>query len=180
LTAAIAVSARRYGPGNVGVVAAAGAVVVLLLAGQEQFRRFEAVLCASFLSVLRIAPARTVDPIVVFPAKGRLVGFTVAAGCTAALLIVPFVVVAAVLVLAGRVPPGRASATVAVFAVVVTLINQLRLIVIAVAMRAWGFPQGFDRSHVLLGTIVSTIGVAGGLLLFLRMVVPRREVPRHG
>jgi hypothetical protein len=42
-------------------------------------------------------------------------------------------------------------------------------------MRQWGYPDGFERSHVLLGSVVSTVGVAGGLLLFLRMVVPREK-----
>ncbi len=48
----------------------------------------------------------------------------------------------------------------------------MRLLVIAASMRAWGYPTGFDRSQVLLGSVVSTIGVTGGLLLFRRMVTP--------
>jgi exosortase/archaeosortase family protein len=180
LTAALPIGARRAGPLHAGLAAAGLAVAVLLVAAQAQIRRGEALGSAALLSLLRIAPARSFGTAVTFPAQGRYVGFTVAAGCTAALLIVPFVLVAVVLLLAGRVRPGRAVATVAVFAVVVTLINQLRLLVIAEAMRAWGYPKGFDRSHVLLGTIVSTIGVAGGLLLFLRMVVPRSQADRRG
>lgn len=180
MTAAVAVGARRSGPVNVGLAAAGAAVIVLLLVSQEQVRRGEALACGVLLRLLRIAPADSLGTAVTFPARGRYAGFTVAAGCTAALLIVPFILVAAVLLLAGRVRPGRAVATVATFSVVIFLINQLRLLVIGGAMRAWGYPAGFDRSHVLLGTIVSTIGVAGGLLLFLRMVVPRQTGVRRG
>jgi len=85
---------------------------------------------------------------------------------------VPFALLTALLLLAGRVQPGRAGATVALFAVVLILVNQLRLLVIILSVRGWGFETGFARSHVLLGTVVSTVGVVGGLLLFLRMVVP--------
>jgi len=180
VTAAIAVGARGHRPANACLAAAAAAVAVavLLVAGQEQVRRAEAIASAGLLTLLRIAPADSIGTAVTFPARGRYVGFTVAPGCTAALLIVPFLVVAGVLLLAGRVPPTRAAATVAVFAAVVAIVNQLRLMVIAVSMRAWGYPEGFDRSHVLLGSFVSTIGVAGGLLLFLRMVVPRQRTRR--
>jgi exosortase/archaeosortase family protein len=174
VTAAIAVSTGRTRPSNLGFAAAALTLSVALVAGQEHVRRAEAVSCAFLLDLLRIAPADSIGTAVTFPAQGRYVGFTVAPGCTAALLIVPFVLLAGVLLLARRVAPSRAIATVAVFAAVVALINQLRLIVIAVSMRGWGYPEGFERSHVLLGSVVSTIGVAGGLLLFLRMVIPRR------
>ena len=172
MTAAVADGLQGRSPAHVAAAGAAVVAAVLLVAGQEQFRRAEAAVCDAVLSILRVADASSIGTAVTFPAKGRYVGFTVAPGCTAALLIVPFVLVAAVLLLANRVPPRRAVATVAVFAAVVALVNQLRLLVIAVAMRSWGYPEGFDRSHVLMGSFVSTIGVAGGLLLFLRMVVP--------
>jgi exosortase/archaeosortase family protein len=176
LTAAIAPAApRRARPVNLGLAAAALAVAVLLVAGQEQFRRLEAFASASLLSLLQVGAANSYGTAVIFPADGLHVGFNVAAGCTAALLIVPFLLVAGVLLLAGRVPPHRAIATVAVFAGVVIVINQARLLVIAIALQAWGYPEGFERSHILMGSFVSTIGVAGGLLLFLRMVVPRRR-----
>lgn len=178
MTAAIAVSSRRSSPANMGLAAAAVAVAVLLVAGQEQFRRFEALGSASLLSLLQVGAAQSFGTVVMFPSEGLYVGFNVATGCTAALLIVPFLVLAGVLLLAGRVAPGRAVATVAVFAAVVLVINQLRLLVIAVALRAWGYPEGFERSHILMGSFVSTVGVAGGLLLFLRMVVPRQRSHR--
>ncbi len=175
MTTAVAVGARRSGPANPGWAAAGLVVAVALLVGQEQVRRLEALACASLLRLLRIDGVDSLADVVTFPAQGRYVGFTVAAGCTAALLIVPFIVVAAILLVAGRVSLRRAGATVAVFATVIAMVNQVRLLVIAIAMRSWGYPDGFERSHVLMGSFVSTVGVAGGLLLFLRMVVPRQQ-----
>jgi len=170
----------RTGPVDRGLPVVAVVMALVLLAGQEQVRRAEAAACAALVSLFSSLPAESIGTAVVFPIDSRYVGFTVAPSCTAALLIVPFIVLTAVLLLARRVPPGRALATVAAFGAVVILVNQLRLLVIALSIRVWGFPAGFDHSHVLLGTVVSTIGVAGGLLLFLRMVVPRSEGSRRG
>lgn len=175
MTAAITFGARRRRPANLGLAAAGVAVAVLLVLGQEQFRRAEALATASLLRLFGVFPASSQGIAITFPAEGRYVGLAVSPSCTAALLIVPFVALTSVLLFAGRVEPDRALMTVAIFAAVLIVVNQLRLIVIALSIRAWGFQTGFDRSHVLLGSVVSTIGVAGGLLLFLRMVVPRNS-----
>lgn len=180
MTAAVATRGSRGAPVNAGFAAAMVGLGAAAVIGQEQVRRTEAMGSAGLLSLLRVAPAASLGTAVTFPAKGRYVGFTIAPGCTAALLVVPFFLVAGVLLLAGRVQPGRATATVATFTLLVSVVNQLRLLVIAVSMRVWGFPAGFDRSHVLLGTLVSTIGVVAGLLLFLRMVLPSPGSGRRG
>ncbi len=176
-------SAIADGSGRTNQLTGVFAAVVIGLAalavlGQAQVRRGEAIGSALLLKLFHIAPAVSLGTAVTFPAKGRYVGFTVAPGCTAALLVVPFFVVAGILLLARRVQPRRAAATIAAFTAVVVLVNQLRLLVIGSAMRVWGYPAGYDRSHILLGSLVSTIGVAGGLLLFLRMLTPRSGVTR--
>ena len=175
MTAAVATGARSDGPLKAGFAAVAAGSALLLVVGQEHVRRLEAAGSAALVTLTGVAPADALGTAVTFPVGDRLAGFTVAPGCTAALLVAPFFVVAGVLLAAGRVEPGKAATTVALFAAVVIVVNQLRLLVIAAAMRTWGYPVGFDRSHVLMGSFVSTIGVAGGLLLFLRMVVPRRR-----
>lgn len=180
MTAVVAVRPGRTAPHAAAFAAAAVGLAAAAVIGQEQVRRMEALSSATLLRLLMIAPAASNGTTVTFPAKGRYVGYEVAQGCTAALLVVPFFVVAGVLLMAGRVQPRRAVATVAVFTSVIFTVNQLRLVVIAVSIRAWGYPAGFDRSHVLLGSLVSTIGVAGGLLLFLRMVTSRQPPPRRG
>lgn len=49
--------------------------------------------------------------------------------------------------------------------------NQARLFVVAASMRVWGFRSGYERSHIFLGTILSTIGALAGLVLFVWLVV---------
>ncbi len=178
MTAAVADGSGRAGQQTRVFAAVAIGLAALAVLGQAQVRRGEAMGSALLLKLLHIAPAISLGTAVTFPAKGRYVGFTVAPGCTAALLVVPFLVVAGILLLARRVQPRRAAATMAAFTAVVVLVNQLRLLVIGSAMRVWGYPTGYDRSHILLGSLVSTIGVAGGLLLFLRMLTPRSGASR--
>lgn len=176
----IASPSRRFSPLNGAQAAVALAVAVGLVAGQEQYRRGEAYLSAAIVSLLRIFPADSLGTTVTFPSDGLYVGFTVSPSCTSALLIAPFALLTALLLVSGRVPPGKAAGTVGLFAVVLILVNQVRLLVIALSVRGWGFETGFGRSHVLLGTVVSTVGVAGGLLLFLRMVIPRQKARTGG
>ena len=178
MTAAVAGGSSRTNQQTRVFAAVAIGLAALAVLGQAQVRRGEAMGSALLLKLLNIAPAVSLGTAVTFPAKGRYVGFTVAPGCTAALLVVPFLVVAGILLLARRVQPRRAVSTMAAFTAVVVLVNQLRLLVIGSAMRVWGYPTGYDRSHILLGSLVSTIGVAGGLLLFLRMLTSRPGASR--
>ncbi len=67
----------------------------------------------------------------------------------------------------------------AAITVVLFTVNQARLFVVVASMRAWGFRAGYERSHVFLGTILSTLGVVVGLLLFARLVV-KQERPKGG
>lgn len=54
-------------------------------------------------------------------------------------------------------------------------VNQIRLLIVSASMRAWGFETGYERSHILLGTLASTIGVILGVFFFLFLVTRRSE-----
>lgn len=157
------------------VVAAAGALVLF----DHVVRELEASTSAHVLAVvgLHAAPLRSA---VVFPVDGRLVGYALSAGCSVAFLLSPLYLVIAGLLAAGRLSVRRGIACVVVLTALLFTVNQLRLAVIAWSMRAWGFETGYARSHVFLGTLVSTLGVLGGLLIVLRqMTHQRREVAVH-
>ncbi|HEX3394972.1 MAG TPA: hypothetical protein VHS52_10620 [Acidimicrobiales bacterium] len=147
---------------------------VLLVVGQSFIRPLEARLSALTISVSQVAPARALGTAVVFPLQTRVVGFDITAGCTAALLVSPFFLLAAGLVLTRRTSVGRGIATLAVVAVALFLVNQVRLLVVALSMRLWGFNRGYDVSHIFLGTVVSTLGVLAGVLFYVRTVVRQR------
>ena len=91
--------------------------------------------------------------------------------CTAALLMVPFFLITGGTLLLRRVEMARALTALAVTCGIIFVVNQLRLVVIAGSMVLWGFKTGYERSHILLGTALSTIGVIAGIILFARLLV---------
>jgi exosortase/archaeosortase family protein len=143
-------------------------------------RRFETTLSAAFVRLTGGHGVTTLGNNVEFFAKGHFVGFTLDAGCSAAFLLAPFLVLGAALLATGRFPVRRGLISLAVALVAVFLANQARLLVIAIAIRSWGLSQGYDRSHVFLGTIVSTLGVLGGLLLFFVLATRDPSERRRG
>lgn len=147
------------------------AISAALLVGQGRFRDTEARFTALVMRLVHMRPASSLGDNVVFPLHGRWVGFSLSVACTAALLLVPFFVIAGLLLLARRVDSRRAIIALVVTTAVIFLVNQLRLLVIAGSMLAWGFTTGYERSHVFLGTVLSTLGVIGGVIIFVWMLV---------
>jgi len=147
----------------------AGAVLLVLT--QSAVRPVEARISAAVVGTTQVADARSLGTAVVFPLRGAFVGYSLSEGCTAALLVSPFCLLAAGLVAARRTSVQRGISTLGGLALSLFAVNQLRLLVVALSMRWWGFRQGYEISHVLLGTIVSTLGVLLGLLLFVRFAL---------
>jgi exosortase/archaeosortase family protein len=144
---------------------------VLLVVGQSVIRPLEARVSAQAIRITQVAPARPQGTAVIFPLNARYVGFDITAGCTAALLVIPFFLLAAGLVVTRRTSVARGVSTLAAVAVALFTVNQARLLVVALSMRLWGFDRGYEVSHVFLGTVVSTLGVLAGVLLYVRSVV---------
>ncbi|MDG4786351.1 hypothetical protein O7626_10490 [Micromonospora sp. WMMD1102] len=150
--------------------AAAGAVAANLgaIAGAEAW------LSARFVSLLGLAEARSTYSTVVFPLDRRLVGFMVTLGCSVGLLLIPPVALTALLVFLGRVGLLRATVCCALTAAVLTAVNQLRLAAVVVSMRLWGFETGYERSHILIGSVITTLGVVAGTILFVTILTRGR------
>lgn len=163
----LAPSPRREWVGRGLTVSAMLAGAVLLVAGQGTFRVLEAWATGAIAGGMRLAPTHQAGTSVFFPAKKLFIDFNVTTGCTAALLISPFFVLAAGVVAVGRTSLRWGVAALAVTALTIFMVNQARLLTILVFIRRWGYPRGYDVSHVLVGTVVSTLGVLGGLVLFV-------------
>lgn len=153
------------------VLAAAG---VGLLLTESHIRLWEARLSADIMSVTSIGHAQAIGSSVIFPHHNQWIGYTIAASCTAALLITPFFFIGAGLILSGRIPITTALIALAVITVIVWFVNQLRLLIIGASMQLWGFKSGYSRSHILAGGIISTLGVAIGVAIFLALVLHDR------
>jgi len=63
---------------------------VAMITQQALVRELEARTGADLARWLGLVPARAVGSAVVFPLRGRLVGYTVTEGCTVAFLVAPF------------------------------------------------------------------------------------------
>lgn len=163
---------HKFWPWAVGAAMAMGAVLTVV--GQSAIRLVEARISAAIIGASQVAPAQSIGPSVVFPLRGAFVGFTLSVGCTAALLVTPFFLLAGALVVTRRTSVQRGLVTLGVLIVSLFAVNQLRLLVVALSMRVWGFELGYEISHVLLGSIVSTLGVLAGVLLYVRTVFRSR------
>lgn len=157
-------------------IAVATGVAVLvgglaLLIWEARFRVTEARVSAWVLRLVHIHPAVTFGTSVVFPLHNHWVGYQLDIACTAALLMVPFFAVAGLLMVFGRTRSRRALFALAITSAVIFAVNQLRLLMIASSMRWWGFQTGYDRSHIFMGTILSTVGVIVGIVVFVWMLV---------
>lgn len=150
------------------LVTAAGLVAVLVCAllALRSIRIGEAVLATGLLRLMGTGAERVGTAVVVDAGAGRA-GFTIASGCSTALLAAPFLAVGAIAVLTGRVRPPRALASVGIAAVGVVLLNQLRFGIVGAAIHLFGFERGYGQSHVLIGTLVSTVGLVAGLTAFV-------------
>jgi len=134
----------------------------------------EAQLNGALLNALGIAPAEVYGAAVVFLQGQKYSGFTVAAGCTATLLVVPFFFLTAGLLTFSRLSPRRCLAALGIVTVLVYAANQARMLLIAAVMRLLGGERGYEVSHVFLGTVVSTLGVLVAIVVFVAVLVDWR------
>jgi hypothetical protein len=75
-----------------------------------------------------------------------------------------------------RIPLIRALATLGVVMAIVFAVNQMRLTVIASSLDFLGYSRGYSITHVFLGTVISTLGIVGGVaFLFMFLGMGRRE-----
>lgn len=159
------------------LVAVAG---VALIVRQGSVRILEAAAAAQLSSHLGVVQAQSVGRAVIFPLDGHFVGFYLSASCTVALLLSPFFLVTAGLLLGRRIGLGRGLRTLGAVSILLFVVNQLRLVVIAASMRLWGAHTGYEQSHVLLGTVVSTVGLVAGVVLFVVALARESQSRRAG
>lgn len=163
------------------------AAVLMVVAGvgvavdQVRVRALEAWLSAGLAKGLDVVQAEPFGSAVVFPLDGRQVGFSITPGCSVAFLLPFFFVVAAALLAFERITPRRSVVTIVAVSAVLFAVNQVRLLIVSASMQGWGFETGYERSHILLGTLASTIGVVLGVFLFLYLVTrPSRSASGLG
>ncbi|MEZ0494445.1 hypothetical protein AB2L28_19580 [Kineococcus sp. TBRC 1896] len=171
---------RQVGPVRAAATLALLAGTVALLAHDRAVRHAEA--CASAFLVRRTwgPEARCLADNTLYRVDGVLAGHTVTIGCSAVVLLVPFVLVAGLLLPVRRMSAVVTLGSLGIAAVVVAAVNQLRLLTIATGIHLWGLERGYGATHVLAGSIVSTVGIVLGGLTFLVLLTRGAQVVRRG
>ncbi|QXC59955.1 exosortase/archaeosortase family protein [Aquihabitans sp. G128] len=118
-------------------------------------------------SVVRVVvDAHPDDPAI--PAGGRVEGgFTIAPGCSVALFLAPMLGAAALLVRNRRLAVRAVVRAALVVGPVLLLVSQARFVATALLIDHVGQDRGFGLAHVLVGSIISTVGLVAGLGTFV-------------
>lgn len=163
---------RGWGSARLAVPSRAAAVVlvataVALFAGTATVARGEASLLARLLGVLGV-PAQQDSARVLFPTGRGITGLALTAGCSVGPLIALFLLAAAGLCWFRPAPLRPVATAIVLLIAAFVLVNQLRLVVIAYSIRRWGTGQGYEISHVFVGSLLTTAGFIAGVYLFAR------------
>ena len=157
--------------------------LICLLVGATYVREFESAVSMHMVRLLGGHDAVRYGSTVIFGVKGVLTGYTLTLGCTASFLVLPFFAATAALLVIRRVPIRRATLSLLLAVLVILVFNQLRLLTIAAGMTLWGPDAGYSRTHVLLGTLISTTGIITAAYAYLTVLLRgtfTRSAVRHG
>jgi exosortase/archaeosortase family protein len=100
-------------------------------------------------------------------------GLTMTPECTSAFLLVPLIAVAAVLI---ALRPGiarRVLVSLGVAALILIVVNQLRILTLAALVGWLGTNDGYYWGHTMVGSLVSVFGGAIALVLFVWLATRR-------
>lgn len=155
-----------------------GLLTLVAIASTGRVRELEAALSAAIAPLLGIDEVRHVGSTVLFQVDGQLTGYTLTAGCSVVFLLLPFMLVTTVLMGVRRVPVWQAAAALASAVAVLVVTNQVRIATVAVAMDQLGALRGYSLTHVMVGSVLSTLGavVAGVVYLLVLLAGSDRRV----
>ncbi|MFI6132808.1 hypothetical protein [Micromonospora sp. NPDC051141] len=154
------------------------AVAAITLWRWHDIASAEAWLNARLVSAAGLADATSIGAAVTFPLDERWVGFMVSSGCSVAMLLIPPIVLASTLVGFRRISLPRGITALALAVALLVVVNQLRLAAVVISMQTWGFRLGYERSHVLIGSVITTAGLIAVTILFLVLVSRSRRARR--
>lgn len=140
---------------------AAAATAVTTVRENMRFRIFEAWLSGHVIALATSVRATSVPgaPITIFAyGPHRYLGMYITTECTVAILIVPFLVGTAWMMW-HHAKFVRPIAALAIAAVMLVALNQLRLLTIATLIMKMGDSSGFYWGHTLIGSLITVFGV---------------------
>lgn len=154
-------------------------LTVALIVFQKEYRHLEAELAAQLFGNGGVQTYAVPDAgVVIFTLSNHKVfGLEISPECSSAFLIAPFTAIGAAMLWRRRLHPGRVGLGVALAALLLVLCNQLRVALIASLIDQFGLREGYKWGHLVLGSLLSILFIAGSLALLLWIVVSGRSDP---
>lgn len=152
-------------------------LTVALVVFQQEYRHFEAVLASQLFSNGGVqAYAQPDSGVVIFQlANHKVFGLEISPECSSAFLIAPFTAIGAAMLWRRRLHPGRVAAGLALVTLLLVAANQLRVAMIAGLIDGFGLQEGYKWGHLVLGSLLSIVFLAGSLVLLLWVVASGRS-----
>jgi exosortase/archaeosortase family protein len=100
-------------------------------------------------------------------------GLTMTPECTSAFLLIPLVLVSAVLIALRPTIARRVLTSLGVAAVILVVVNQIRIMTLAALVGWLGTDRGYYWGHTMIGSLVSVFGGAIALVLFVWLATKR-------
>jgi exosortase/archaeosortase family protein len=174
--------ASRLAAGALRLVACAGlcGLAVLAVAKQFRIRVFEAWLSSHVLAAGARVPAgywSHYAAVWFAPDPSDQIGLIITPECTIALLIVPFLLLTAGTVWI-RMPLRWPLIALAAAVLLLTAVNQLRLLTVTWFILGMGTHSGFYWGHTLVGSLITIAGIAVSLALYGFILLRRGNAAR--
>ena len=133
-----------------------GALTAVFL---RELRFAEASGASTLAGLLGIHPGRLNATVWVQTPDHWPAGINIVNGCSVGLLIIPLALVTGLMLVTGRVRTRSAVGAFLAVAFLVTALNQIRYVITLFAIHRWGFEEGYGQTHVLVGSLVSSVGI---------------------
>lgn len=143
-------------------------------------RTIEARIAASLAGPVTRGRSRSIGDVVLtgLGTRGSM-GLHITNECTVLLLVVPMLFIAGLIILFRRFPVHSVLFGLLMGVLVVTLTNQMRVVLIAWATQYYGFSLGYELSHKFVGSVLAIFGFALGTLVMFRLAPGRRRSERR-
>lgn len=143
-------------------------------------RAVEARVAAALAGLVTPGRSRSIGDVILtgIGTRGPM-GLKITNECTVLLLIVPMLFIAGLIVLFRRFPLHNVLFGLLMSVFVVTLTNQMRVVLIAWATQHYGFGLGYELSHKFVGSVLAIFGFALGMLVMFRLAPGKRRSERR-
>jgi exosortase/archaeosortase family protein len=172
---------------RIAAISVLAVIALTLIIFQFTFRVAEAALAATFFRFFTPVLAASRAPNIWFGlGTVHAFGLEITPDCSSSLLLVPLCGLGMLLMIPRRLNVSLVIRALIVAATMLVVVNTLRIGVIALCVHFWGLGVGYQVGHLLLGSLVSIIGIGLSMVLLTAIVASRRGLafsaallPRH-